>query len=329
MTQPLISVIIPVYNPGKHITVCLNSIVNQSYKNLEIILVDDGSTDGSSELCDEWAKKDGRIKVIHKTNGGAASARNAGLVCSSGELIGFIDSDDFIDTDMYEAMLNDIKQNNVDAARCGIDRVFENGTVDDWGSGDTTVLVVDQKQLLKDIGAAEGILPVSPCNKLFKRECIGNIRFDTRFNFAEDTLFNFMVAQNIHKMVYHDVNYYHYTNNSDSMTNKGINENNFDEHRVMDVVFGLADDETMPYCVKGDVLKSFRTLRQIAESGCYIERFNDIRKRIIENRKAILHSDIYSIATKAKTVLLSISPILYRFIVKNYSNLKYRKKREK
>ncbi len=295
---------------------CLESVVGQTYRNLEIILVDDGSTDESPALCDEWAARDSRIKVIHKENGGAASARNSGLDNATGDFVGFVDSDDTIDCDMYETMLNDIIQHDADAARCGIDRFMPNGNVQDWGSGNTAVHIVAQKQLLKDIGAAEGILPVSPCNKLFKLESVADIRFDTRFHFAEDTLFNFMVAQNINKMVYHDVNRYHYTFNESSVTNKGINENNFDEQRVMDVIFSMADDETMPYCIKGDVLKSFRTLKQIAVSNKYLERFDDVAERVLKNKRQILTSAIYSKETKIKTLLLCLSKRLYRTIIR-------------
>lgn len=323
MDNYLISVIVPVYNPGIHIEKCIKSLVNQSYSNLEMILVDDGSTDGSAEICDLWAKKDSRIKVIHKDNGGAASARNAGLDAATGDFIGFIDSDDYIDEDMYEVLLNDIIANNADAARCGINRIDEYGNIEEWGTGISELRIIDNCRLLQDIGAAVGVLPVHLGNKLFKRECIGNIRFDTRFHFAEDTLFNFCVGMNVTSMAYRDVDRYHYVFNSGSITNKGINENNFDEHRVMDVIFTLADEATIPYCIKGDILKSFRTLRQIATSGKYLDRFSEIRKRIIKNKSAVFNSGLYSKATKAKTLLLWFAPGIYKLVVKIYSKKKY------
>ena len=319
----LISVIIPVYNIEEYVGECIDSVLQQDYKELEIILVDDGSTDGTSVICDEWTDKDSRVKVIHKENGGAASARNTGLDNATGEFIGFVDADDYIDLDMYEMLLNDIVNNNADAARCGIERVSDDGKVENWGTGNTDIVFIDKKQLLKDIGAAEGILPVSPCNKLYKSSCIASIRYDTRFKFAEDTLFNFMVAKNINTMVLHDINKYHYSFNSASITNKGITENNFDEHRVMDEIFKLSDEETLPHCIKGDVLKSFRTLRQISASGLYFDRFNEIRKRIIRNRKAVFHSGLYSKATKYKTLLLWLMPSVYKVVVRVYSGIKY------
>ena len=94
--EPLVSVIVPIYNSGKYLDKCIDSIVNQTYKNLEIILVDDGSTDNAPEICDEWAKKDERIKVIHQENGGVSKARNVGLDNVTGEYISFVDSDDYV-----------------------------------------------------------------------------------------------------------------------------------------------------------------------------------------------------------------------------------------
>ena len=101
-TLPLISIIVPVYNVKNYLEKCLQSICGQTYKNLEIILIDDGSSDGSGELCDLFAQRDGRIKVIHQTNAGQSAARNRGLAVAQGELLGFVDSDDWIEPDMYE-----------------------------------------------------------------------------------------------------------------------------------------------------------------------------------------------------------------------------------
>lgn len=110
MKDDLISVIVPVYNVEKYLHKCINSILNQTYKNLEIILIDDGSTDNSGKICDEYALKDNRIKVIHKENGGLSSARNAGLDICSGDYIGFVDSDDYIAEDMYEYLYVNLKK---------------------------------------------------------------------------------------------------------------------------------------------------------------------------------------------------------------------------
>lgn len=103
--NPLISVIVPIYNVEKYLARCVDSIVNQTYKNLEIILVDDGSPDRCPQMCDDYAEKDSRIKVVHKKNGGLSDARNAGMAVATGEYISFIDSDDWIDLETYDLVL--------------------------------------------------------------------------------------------------------------------------------------------------------------------------------------------------------------------------------
>lgn len=115
----LISVIVPIYNVEQFLSKCIQSIINQSYSRLEIILVDDGSTDDSPQICDEFKEKDKRIKVIHKKNGGLSDARNVGIEVASGEYIGFVDSDDYIDELMYEKLLNACIRNNSYISICG------------------------------------------------------------------------------------------------------------------------------------------------------------------------------------------------------------------
>jgi glycosyltransferase involved in cell wall biosynthesis len=116
--QPLISIIVPVYKVEKFLSKCVDSILNQTYRNIEIILIDDGSPDNSPAICDEYAEKDNRIKVIHQRNAGLAGARNAGLAICRGEYIAFVDSDDYIEPNMMEAMLNAAVNNDCDIVRC-------------------------------------------------------------------------------------------------------------------------------------------------------------------------------------------------------------------
>ena len=118
--NPLISVIVPIYNVEKYLARCVDSIVNQTYKNLEIILVDDGSPDRCPQMCDDYAEKDSRIKVVHKKNGGLSDARNAGMAVATGEYISFIDSDDWIETSMFELLINNIFQYDCEISCGGI-----------------------------------------------------------------------------------------------------------------------------------------------------------------------------------------------------------------
>ena len=117
---PLISVIVPIYHVEQYLNRCVESLVNQTYSNLEIILVDDGSPDNCPKMCDDWVQKDSRIKVIHKGNGGLSDARNAGMQIANGDVISFIDSDDWIDPKFFEVMLNVMQDDESDIVSCGV-----------------------------------------------------------------------------------------------------------------------------------------------------------------------------------------------------------------
>ena len=128
MDAPLISVIVPVYKVEAYLDRCVQSIVDQTYRNLEIILVDDGSPDNCGAMCDAWVEKDSRVRVIHKENGGLSDARNVGMAAASGEYLGFIDSDDYIAPEMYQVLWERIAADRSDMAACGVEMVFEDGT---------------------------------------------------------------------------------------------------------------------------------------------------------------------------------------------------------
>lgn len=315
-----ISVIVPVYNCEDFLQKTIDSIASQTYKNLEIILVDDGSFDSSPQICDEWAEKDTRIKVIHKNNGGASSARNAGLDCATGDYIAFIDGDDYIDPDMYEIMLGHIVQYGADAASCGMVRENKNAPDEEWGSADAQIEFVNNTELLKKVGQANGILPVSPCNKLFSKKVIGDIRFDVHFKYAEDVLFNYFAAKNISKMVIQNVARYHYVNNADSVSHIIFDEHRFDEHRVMDIIIDDAKDnkEILDYCIQGDVLKSLRTVKRMMVSGNETDKFNEVRKRILSYKHTVFHSSNFSKATRFKLFFIWLFPGIYKKFIAFY-----------
>ena len=127
MNKPKVSIIIPCYGVEKCLDRCVESIVNQSLRDIEIILVDDGSPDKVPQICDEWAKKDCRIKVVHKKNEGLGFARNSGLEMAIGDYIAFVDSDDFVDYSMYEALYNEANSSQADVVYCGINNEKGNG----------------------------------------------------------------------------------------------------------------------------------------------------------------------------------------------------------
>jgi len=169
LENPLISVIVPVYNVEQYLKTCVDSVLNQSYKNWELILVDDGSPDNCPEICDEYAVKDDRIKVIHKENGGLSSARNAALDIATGEYITFLDSDDFWHNDYLSIMIGLCLQYNADIAQCSYIR-----------GASTTFPEMNKKQNVKVFDNhsifLEGYAKIIMCAKLYKRNLFDGIR---------------------------------------------------------------------------------------------------------------------------------------------------------
>ncbi len=204
MKKHLISVIIPVYNVEKYLPRCLDSVVAQTYTNLEIILVDDGSTDTSGKICDEYAKRDARIKVIHKQNGGVSSARNAALKICTGQYVGFVDSDDYIERDMFEYLLNLIISSKADLARCEI-------------IGKNNLFI--KAQAIKSSDALEKCLPnIYLWNMLFPRDIIANLSFDEDIFFGEDMKFCVEVFAHTNLLTCGEKAKYHYCINPQSLT---------------------------------------------------------------------------------------------------------------
>lgn len=174
--KPLISVIVPVYNVEKYLKQCIDSIINQTYKNLEIILVDDGSIDNSGIICDEYCKKDSRIKVIHQENKGLSAARNRGLKESKGEYISFIDSDDFIINDMLEILISICIKEQCGIAKCETIDIKDRNMPK--VSRTNNVRVYDSNYILNDIYKKKPIFNPAPCNKLYKRNLFDKIKFE-------------------------------------------------------------------------------------------------------------------------------------------------------
>lgn len=179
MNKPLISVIVPVYNIMDYLPRCVHSIAEQTYDNLEIVLVDDGSTDGTGALCDELAAEDERIRVYHKENGGSSSARNLGLDKAHGEYIGFVDSDDYVDKDMYECLQDAIVRNEkfgVRVAQIGRDEIDEEGNrLPDICSPPKQEELIGSKEFLRELLMHRG--DCSFCTKLFHKSVLQEQRF--------------------------------------------------------------------------------------------------------------------------------------------------------
>ena len=190
----LISVIIPVYKVEEYLNDCVASVTAQTHQNLEIILVDDGSPDRCPEMCDAWAEKDSRIRVIHKSNGGLSDARNAGLDAASGDYIAFVDSDDYIRTDMLEKLLAAVLRTGSDIAACGIQNFGAARGV--WGCQDFTGTPEEIfAKLYNDTS-----YPVAAWNKLYRRDCWESLRFPVG-KICEDCFTTYRLIHNARRIV--------------------------------------------------------------------------------------------------------------------------------
>ena len=219
-----ISIIVPVYNTEKYLPRCIESILNQTYKNIEVILVNDGSTDKSGQICDQYFISDDRITVVHKKNTGVSDSRNQGIRVSNGDYLQFVDSDDYIDEDMTEILLQTIEQTKVDLVICGIKSV-ENITgkciLNNYPKNEMNISVEYFKKIYYNLYICSYIN--SPCNKLYSANIIkyNNILFDTKFNLGEDLLFNLEVIKKCNKFSILSACLYNYERYDDiHLTNK-------------------------------------------------------------------------------------------------------------
>lgn len=196
-----VSIIVPIYNVEKYLSKCIESILYQTYKNIEIILVNDGSLDNSAQICDEYAKKDDRIIVIHKANGGVSSARNAGIDIATGKYIGFVDPDDYIENNMYELMVNKIEKYKADIAICGYDYINENYTIERYYHIQQDEILTQKQFMSMQFDMPPTIRHVV-WNKLFIAKTLKKIRFPEGINSSEDVYVLAEYAKFIKKAVF-------------------------------------------------------------------------------------------------------------------------------
>src|SRR5690625_3214033 len=192
-----LSIIVPLYNTGKLLSTCLDSILAQTFEHFELILVNDGSTDNSGEICNDYANKDRRVKVIHKKNGGTSSARNAGLEIAKGDYIGFVDSDDYINKYMYEKLYKNAIKHSSDIVLCRYKEVygFENNLINNTVEEKDAQHFINLSAIKQMyVNKSTYIAYVVPWNKLYKRQLFENIRYETGNIYDDETV--------AHKLLY-------------------------------------------------------------------------------------------------------------------------------
>lgn len=221
MAQDLISVVVPIYKVEKYLPKCVDSICGQTYQNLEIILVDDGSPDQCGKLCDEYAKQDGRIKVIHKKNGGLSDARNAGIEVATGKYIGFVDSDDYIHPQMYEFLHDSLQKNMACIAVCAFQCIMESEHVESkiMNSIQSEVISSETERINHFLGEEFTVA----WNKLYPREYFSNIRYP-KGKIHEDEFTTYKLLEMAKRICFIQEPLYYYVQRDNSIMGEDFSE---------------------------------------------------------------------------------------------------------
>lgn len=283
----LISVVVPVYNVEQYVDKCINSIINQTYRNIEVIIVDDGSTDGSSFICEKYSKEDSRIEIIHKDNGGLSDARNRGIEISKGKYITFIDSDDYVDTDYIEVLYNAIKKYEADMSISTHKILFPNKTVNKYPFEE---YISTKEDILDKLLYDEGI-DTSVWGKLYKISLFKDIRFP-RGRLFEDAATTYKLIDKSNRIAVYSKPTYNYVIRENSISNVGFSEKKLD---LIKSTQEMTDYIKTKYpnlekgCNRRLMFSYLATFTQLAKSKTRNKKIEkDLLKYIKENKEKVL-----------------------------------------
>lgn len=316
-----ISIIVPIYNIEEYVSRCIDSILKQTYSNLDIVLVDDGSTDNCSNICDEYAKKDNRIRVFHKENGGLSDARNFGIKYAKGKYISFIDGDDFVAEDFIYTLYQNLIKYNADISVCGYS-IYNNGIINKFEKNNQDYIIeLKPKYAIKYMLDNNFAFRHCTWNKLYKIELFKNISFPYK-RIYEDVGTTYKLICKSKKVVYDSSSKYYYVKNYNSITNTHI----FDKKELDRIEMS---NQMCDYCVKKynkdislkHLLEKFRSCQYIYCLDIMI-RNNKYDKSYVNITKKILKKNILSIIKKGsikeifQCIILIINFNLYKTIFK-------------
>lgn len=323
----MISVIIPAYNVQNYIFNTLNSLCNQTYKDIEIIVVNDGSTDNTLSIVSEYAKKDKRIKVFNKENGGVTSARIYGIEHSNGDWITFCDADDTVEPTMYEVLIKNANQYNADISHCGYNMVFPSRTVPYHGS--KKQIEQDSKKGIIELISGSLIEP-SLCNKLYKKYLFtiifDNNLIDTSIKINEDFLMNYYLFKYSKKSIFLDECFYNYIVHFNSAANSKLNEHHLsDPIKVLEIICtDTAFDNEIYTAAKVryiNTLINTATMRT-SENIELIKKYQkSCRKKLRTYLFDVLKYKHFSVLFKLKVVFATLIPDVYKLIHIIYSRI--------
>lgn len=313
-----ISIIVPIYNVEKYLEKCINSIINQTYRELEIILVDDGSTDGCPNICDEYKKKDERIKVIHKENGGLSDARNVGIENSTGRYICFIDSDDIISSKFVEILYGLCLEYNADIVECDYIKFNEEKEIQELRNSDKSVEIINNKEMMRRLYNVKTALRTTiVCNKLYKSELFSEIKFPKgKLHEDEFTTYKIIYKSNITVVINQKL--YFYRKNNESIMGKKFNEKRYDAL----IAFNerkefFKKNNDIEFYNKSDVRYQNKIINFYCLTRKYIEDSEKKQKELIKLANDNFKKMDKSIRYKFKFIFFKITPNIYYYIWKN------------
>ena len=325
MNEPLISVIVPVYKVEQYLEKCVDSICNQTYQNLEILLVDDGSPDRCGQICDTLAAQDSRIKVIHKTNGGLSSARNAGLDVMQGEYVGFVDSDDWVEPEMYATLLELIQIHNAKIAIGGISCDHPDGRCVFYNpayptESEISVFTVEEalRELTRHIKITNSV-----CDKLFHRSVFATCRM-TEGQINEDFEIMPGCLEQSPVIPYTPRPMYHYQMTASSITRGGFRPNHFTESRLSRKRMAYYQEkypDIYPYAVAGHA----DICLNVVDLSTGIAECAEERKLLMKELRTLVKPTVFrylSRNNKIKYILFRISPKLLVWFMNRYRKSK-------
>lgn len=311
----LISIIVPVYKVEKYLRRCVDSILAQTYQNIEVLLIDDGSPDNSGEICDEYAEKDSRVRAFHKPNGGVSSARNLGLKEANGEYIGFVDADDYIDKTMYEVLLGNLIKENADISICSYNQEDSNGVFHKHWPHDDYLTIIGDRQI--EYLISNQYYTCSCWDRLFKKELLKDFWFDESKKVYEDLLFLYEVAKKSSKTVFTSSPLYNYCNNDGTSVARSL----FDD-RKMDIInvsqYILNDisvsKPSLMRVAKREFVRNNLMCASLAKAAGYSNQENIklIQRNIRKNLVSYLFSSA-SIGYKINAIMISFSWKMYTY----------------
>ncbi|AGK95887.1 glycosyltransferase family 2 protein [Clostridium pasteurianum] len=314
-----ISIIVPIYNVEKYLEKCLDSILGQAFKDFELILVDDGSPDNCGSICDRYLKLDSRIKVIHKENGGLSSARNAGLDIAVGEYIGFVDSDDWVDANMYTRLYSIAKETDADIVQCRFKKSYDE-KINNIKTNTNKFELIDKFKALNNLIAygEMHVQMVVAWNKLYRKSLFNEIRFPNG-KIHEDEFTTYKLLYKSNKVALTENELYYYRQTSNSIMNAKFNKKRLDYLEAL--------EETLSFFkkVNNEYLYNMTTIRYVDNLKKYYFKCEDLLQdneetlRKIKNNydeifKEYISNSSFGVKNKLLGIFFFINPKAYKIL---------------